>query len=313
MNTAKVLDFSESLADKSNRHLKDTNKPIAVFAQEIGYARPTVSKYLSGTYDSDCTKLEKAIQKYFYGDAIELVEESSTSKRAKFYESNDARAVIGVCEACQEFIGLGIVVGRSGFGKTYSLKHYGKLPKVAYIECDDTMSSRDLVRALERELGLPRINGSIHERANCIKDYCNINKGYLIIIDEADKLISKNTIKKMEILRAVFDQSDVGIVLAGEPKLEVQIKNYDERMANRIDFYARLGGLSSQEVSDYLNEYDIDDEAFSELRARACGTRNGCFRLLDRTMNNVFRLLAKSPDKKITGKTIERASAIMML
>jgi hypothetical protein len=32
--------------------------------------------------------------------------------------------------------------------------------------------------------------------------------------------------KKMEILRAIFDQSDVGIVIAGEPKLEAQIKSY---------------------------------------------------------------------------------------
>ncbi len=46
----------------------------------------------------------------------------------------------------------------------------------------------------------------------------------------------------MEILRAIFDQSDVGLVIAGEPKLEAQIKTYLARMANRVDFYASLRG-----------------------------------------------------------------------
>ena len=97
---------------------------------------------------------------------------------------------------------------------------------MAYIECDDTMSSRDLVEAIERSIGLPNGYGTIWRRVNGIREFFNTNKGYLLIIDEADKLVSKYTQKKMEILRAVFDQSDVGLVIAGEPKLEAQIKTY---------------------------------------------------------------------------------------
>lgn len=113
---------------------------------------------------------------------------------------------------------------------------------MAYIECDDTMSSRDLVEAIERSIGLPNGYGTIWRRVNGIREFFNTNKGYLLIIDEADKLVSKYTQKKMEILRAVFDQSDVGLVIAGEPKLEAQIKTYLVRMANRVDFYASLRG-----------------------------------------------------------------------
>ena len=39
-------------------------------------------------------------------------------------------------------------------------------------------------------------------RVHGIRDFFNTNKGYLLIIDEADKLVSKYTQKKMEILRA---------------------------------------------------------------------------------------------------------------
>jgi hypothetical protein len=175
------------------------------------------------------------------------------------------------------------------------------------------MSSRDLVEAIEKSLGIPSGYGTIWRRVNGIRDYCNTNKGYLLIIDEADKLISKYTQKKMEILRAIFDQSDVGIVIAGEPKLEAQIKSYLVRMANRVDFYASLRGLTAAEVKGYLDGYNVEPEALAELTARACNLQTGCFRLLDRTLNNVFRILAETGGKTITLKTIEQASSMMML
>ena len=205
------------------------------------------------------------------------------------------------------------MVGRSGYGKTHTLKQYAKLSKVAYIECDDTMSSRDLVEAIERSLGLPSGYGTIWKRVNGIREFCNTNKGYLIIIDEADKLVSKYTQKKMEILRAIYDQSDVGIVIAGEPKLEAQIKSYLVRMANRVDFYASLRGLSQNEVEEYLSGYEVEPEAMAEIKARACNLQTGCFRLLDRTLSNVLRILEESGSYRITLKTIEQASSMMML
>lgn len=117
----------------------------------------------------------------------------------------------------------------------------------------------------------------------------------------------------MEILRAIFDQSDVGIVIAGEPKLEAQIKTYLARMANRVDFYAALRGLSPSEVEGYLKDFDITPEALLELKDRACNLRTGCFRLLDRTLSNVNRILADRDEETVTVKIIEQASAMMML
>ena len=41
--------------------------------------------------------------------------------------------------------------------------------------------------------------------------------------------------------------------------------------------------------------------------------RTGCFRLLDRTLSNVGRILAERDEKTITVKIIEQASSMMML
>ena len=248
------------------------------------------------------------------GEAVALPEPGrKTGRKPVFYESRDALKVLGVCQSCQEYIGLGIVVARSGYGKTYSLRQYAKLPRVAYIECDDTMSSRDLVEAIEKSLGIPSGYGTIWRRVNGIRDFFNTNKGYLLIIDEADKLVSKYTQKKMEILRAIFDQSDVGLVIAGEPKLEAQIKTYLARMANRVDFYVSLKGLDPSEVEGYLEGFEVDPDAMVELKARACNMQTGCFRLLDRTLSNVTRILEERGERVVTVKIIEQASSLMML
>jgi DNA transposition AAA+ family ATPase len=309
---------NKSIASQVNAHLEAAGKSIALLAREISYSRTTVSRYLSGKYDSDSKDIEARLTEYLAKHSGEpIIFPTATAikavKRPRFFESRDAKSILGVCQSCQEYIGFGIVVGRSGFGKTYTLKEYAKLPRVAYIECDDTMSSRDLVEAIERSLGIPSSYGTIWKRVNAIREFCNTNKGYLIIIDEADKLISKFTQKKMEILRAIFDQSDVGILIAGEPKLEAQIKTYLARMANRVDFYVTLRGLAFSEVEGYLEGYEVDPDALAELKARACNTQTGCFRLLDRTLSNIFRILSETGDNRITIKIIEQASSMMML
>ena len=304
------------LAQRVNNYIQTQHSSIAAVA-----SRTTVSRYLTGKYDSNPNDLESKLTDFLTrqtGEAVDLTtplakSEGKTWQTPVFFESRDAKAVLGVCQSCQEYIGLGIVVARSGYGKTYALRQYAKLSRVAYIECDDTMSSRDLVEAIERSIGLPNGYGTIWRRVNGIREFFNTNKGYLLIIDEADKLVSKYTQKKMEILRAVFDQSDVGLVIAGEPKLEAQIKTYLVRMANRVDFYASLRGLSPSEVEGYLTDFQIEPEALVELKARACNMQTGCFRLLDRTLSNVRRILKETGEETVTVKTIAQASSMMML
>ena len=278
------------LAQRVNNYIQTQHSSIAAVAKDIGYSRTTVSRYLTGKYDSNPNDLESKLTDFLTrqtGEAVDLTTplakpEGKTWQTPVFFESRDAKAVLGVCQSCQEYIGLGIVVARSGYGKTYALRQYAKLSRVAYIECDDTMSSRDLVEAIERSIGLPNGYGTIWRRVNGIREFFNTNKGYL------------------------------GLVIAGEPKLEAQIKTYLVRMANRVDFYASLRGLSPSEVEGYLTDFQIEPEALVELKARACNMQTGCFRLLDRTLSNVRRILKETGEETVTVKTIAQASSMMM-
>ena len=316
--TAKVYTLKPDIAKLANEFITRNKVSITDFALKINYDRSTVSKFLKGKYDSDSAAIENAIIRYFEEIGEPVTGKSSGDKsvqaapRPSFYPTNDASLIIGVCQSCQEFTSLGIIIGRTGHGKSYTLAHYSKMPRVCYIECDESMTgARDLVEAIEKGLGLPTMSSTIWKRVAAIKEFFNVNKGYLLIVDEADKLLNKYTQKKMEILRSIFDQSDVGLVIAGEPMLEILIKKHLHRFANRVDFYTCLKGLSRKEVEKFLEGYHFNELALEEMVHRATNSKTGCFRLLDRTLKNVLRIV--NPDAEITLDDIIKASAMMML
>lgn len=323
----------KTLAEKVNETLSALKMNKAELALRINYSRSAVSQYLNGKYMSNPAELEEKLRG-FLKEAEERFKEMCTpgipvvegagqtlqetakmlKPRVKYFESRDYMQTMAVCQSCQNSQGLGIVVGKSGQGKTHALRQYAKLPRVAYLECDDTMACRDLVDAVEIQLGIPKgSGGTIWSRVCRIREFLKINEGYLLIVDEADKLISKDTQKKMEILRGIYDQSQVGIVIAGEPRLESEIKGRLERFANRVDFYYKLKGLTRKEVETYMEGYEVEAPAMEELVRRASNPQNGCFRLLDRTLNNVFRILADKGQDQITLKVLSEASSMMML
>ena len=318
LNTYKA---EKTLAEQMNERLAELKMTKAEAALKMNYSRAALSQYLNGKYASDPTELEKKVREFLEasggmegGQTPEGGKADILKKKAEFFESRDFVQAIGVCQACQEYMGLGIIVGKSGQGKTHALKKYAELPRVAYIECDDTMACRDLVEAIEDGIGLPRgYGGTVWKRVSRIREFFNTNEGFLLIIDEADKLINKYTQKKMEILRGIFDQSDVGIVIAGEPRLETELKGNLARFANRMDFYYKLKGLSKNEVADYLEGYEVEEAAMGEMISRATNTQSGCFRLLDRTLNNVLRILKQKGETRITMKIVSEASSMMML
>lgn len=328
------------LALAVTERLKKTRGNKAELAILIGCSRSMVSQYLSGTYKSSPETIETALCKWMdeteteYGDGtgrrwadgivsaeggsdacrdVQAPDPGRLPEKIRYFESDDYRKVIGLCQSCQEDRGLGIVVGRSGYGKTHALQRYAQLPRVCYLECDDTMSSKDMLEEIEERLGLLAEVGTIHRRVKRIREFLRVNTGYLMIFDEADKLMNKYTTAKLEIIRGIFDKVGVGVVIAGEPRLETDLKQHLVRFSNRVDFYHKMHGLTKEELGNYLAGWDVTEDAAAELAQRAYAARGGCFRLLDRTLNNVLRVLRERGETKVTLDTVREASGMMML
>lgn len=325
--TGNMLAGTPDLIDRVNAkcgELKKTKKDIADMS---GINRSTVSQYLNRKLENQQSDQISKLEEWLEGWLGEVGEPQTLStageggqeapavpfhKRENF-ETADFNSVTGLCALCQETLDIGIVVGKSGYGKTYTLKNYAQLPRVVHIECNETMNCKDIVRRIEQAVGLPKISGSIDERMGRLCTFFNTNKGYLLIVDEADKLLSKYTIKKIELIRTLSDSAKVGIVLAGEPALEAAIKAYDERFANRIGLLYKLRGLSRKDVDRYFEGYGVDQETMEELYKRACGHNTGCFRLFDRTLNNILRILRISGKNSLTYDVLKEASGMMVL
>lgn len=319
--TARIYTIKKDVKTLAEEFKARRNLTNEDFSKMINFSRTAVSNYFNGAYPNP-KNVEKAIVSLLHaeGEMPEDVQYQKPfeSEKSKFYLSTDARQIIGLCQDCQVNSEMGVVCGRTGYGKTYTLKQYAKSDRVSYIECDDTMSSKDLVEAIEESLGLPTIYGTIAKRLKHIREYFIINEGYLLIVDEADKLLNKHTQKKMEILRSIYDKSEnsgykhtVGIVIAGEPNLMKMLNTYLPRYANRVKNKHPLNGLIRKEVEEYLDSYNFTKEALDEMVNRATNQKNGCFRLLDFTLDNIFKLLPR--DAEITLDIIKQASRMMML
>ena len=335
MEAMKTYTQEKTLAERVNEILaaEKMNKQELAMRLNMSRSRSMISQYLNGKYNSNPEKIEARLKEFvsaYENGTADIMSVPDTminsnvqpaklgvtggvKPKIQYFESTDYVQTIGLCTSCQKEVGIGIVVARSGYGKTHALRKYATMPRVVYIEGNENMNCKDIVRRIEGKIGMQRSYGSIDERTEKIIEFFNINQGYLIIMDEADKLINKYTQKKIELLRNISDGAKVGLVLAGEPVLESLLKQYDARFANRMDFYYKLRGLSEEEVRDYLEGYDVEEGAMAEFLSRARNTQTGCFRLLDRTLNNVIRILKDSGQSTITTKVISQASSMMML
>ena len=294
------------------RYLKASGLSIKELAERAGLTRSSLSKYLNNSYGANTVEIENSLNAYFSQQGIELFPDGTPAAKPAFFESRDVRGVLGVCSDCQEFAENGIITGKSGFGKSHTLRHFAAMPRVAYVECDVTMTCNNLVTAIERSLNIPRGDGAVWDRLNSLRYFFNLNSGWLLIIDEADKLADRQNIKKIEMLRSIGDQSNVGMIFAGEPVLKGIIEQIT-RARTRMAYEYELRGLSREEVAEYLAPLPCDEEALQILQERAMNRRFGCFRLLDRTLNNVLRIMRDGGQTSITAEMIAQASAMMLL
>lgn len=314
MEAPQLYTIKPDLVARMNEYMNRTKVTITEVAKEMKISRSALSRFLSGKYDAENSKVEPSVAEFLAEHGQSAIEASVPMAAPKFFVGHDARDIVGLCSECQEHGKLGIVIGKTGFGKSHTLKHFSRMQRVAYVECDDSMGCKDLLEAIEEALGIPHTTGSIYRKKQGIIQFFNVNRGYLLIIDEADKLINKYTQKKMEILRSIYgSDSRVGLVIAGEPKLETLIKGYLERFANRVDARTALTGLTEKEVRDYLNGFPFESDALEEMIVRGTNGKSGCFRLLARTLDNVLRVHRADGGETITLDTILKASSMMML
>lgn len=175
MEALKTYTQEKTLAERVNDILAEIKMTKQELAMQLNISRSAVSQYLNGKYSSNPEAIEARLRDFVssYDRGDDVVERpeaflnrdsevvGSVKPKIENFESTDYVQIIGVCRSCQEDMALGIIVAKSGYGKTHALRKYATMPRVIYIEGNETMNCKDIIRRIEGKIGMQRSYGSI--------------------------------------------------------------------------------------------------------------------------------------------------------
>lgn len=137
----------------------------------------------------------------------------------------------------------------------------------------------------------------------------------LILIDEADRL----RMASLEQVRAIFDASEVGIVLIGMPGLEKRLARYAQ-FYSRVGFVHEFRPLGTTEIRRLLAQQwtpagvNLPDQPWAEEAIAAIiRITGGNFRLLNRLLTQMERILEINTLREVTKIVVETAREALVI
>jgi DNA transposition AAA+ family ATPase len=137
----------------------------------------------------------------------------------------------------------------------------------------------------------------------------------LLLVDEVDRI----RMAGLEQLRAIFDDGGIGLVLIGMPGLERRLARYAQ-LYSRIGFIHEFRPLGTTEVRELLGGWrppgaTLPDDLLADADAVATIIRitGGNFRLLDRLLTQVARILEINALGSVTREAVEAAREVLVI
>ncbi len=137
----------------------------------------------------------------------------------------------------------------------------------------------------------------------------------LLLVDEVDRI----KMSGLEQLRAIFDGGGIGLVLIGMPGLERRLTRYAQ-LYSRIGFVHAFRPLGAAEVCTLLAGWrppgvTLPEDLLADPEGVATIIRvtGGNFRLLDRLLTQVGRILELNGLRVVTREVVEAAREVLVI
>ena len=236
-----------------------------------------------------------------------------------FIETTQYYQFVEQCEACKEYHDMGVCYGDAGVGKTLSACRYTQWEQIKRVLAGDLdgaaqvpslkMASSLTLPAAVREARYPRIGYPVVPL-----------EWSLLLIDEADRLKPM----ALEVLRDLFDRSQMGVVLIGMSGLERRLKRYPQ-FYSRVGFLHEFCTLGVEDLREIFaqqwnlmkqagdEEVQVGEVLDEEALAAIIRITEGNFRLIHRLLQQVVRILRINRLTKVTKAVVETARRSLLI
>jgi hypothetical protein len=269
---------------------------------------------------------------------------SNFTDRFAFIVTKEHRRFVEFCDACLRYRYIGLCYGPPGVGKTVSARMYAGQDQVEHLLVNCRLLDLPIIpEVLQRTtmfytpavVNSPgRVERDLTEGCKRLSDLHYWMRGAmekkvvhtlplktpdvieLIIIDEADRLKASG----LEQVRDIYDKSRLGLVLIGMPGIEKRLSRYAQ-LYSRVGFVHHFKPLSSEEVRFVLQHkwqqlgLSLDPGDFTDAESVAAIIRitNGNFRLLQRLLSQVERVLQINELRFVTKEVVEAARELLII
>ena len=273
---------------------------------------------------------------------------SSPEPRDAFVVTGEYRRFAEFCDACRHYRYIGLCFGAPGVGKTLSARYFaawGELeaallpdlycrvvdlpvPPAHVIDCrtlfytpavatSPTRIRTEIERLRERMART--IDRAMHfEHRSALELWRRDSPPpvELIIVDESDRL----KMTGLEQVRDIYDRRHIGVVLIGMPGIEKRLARYPQ-LYSRVGFVHHFRPLPALELRALLKsrwrqlgmEYDPGEPHTAEAGGSIERITGGNFRLLDRLLAQIDRILRINEMQVITKEVVEAARESLVL
>lgn len=277
--------------------------------------------------------------------ATTLRDTRPTDTQDGFLATKEYKRFAEFCDACHRFRYIGLCYGLPGVGKTVSARKYAnwhwfdgrknnwrkkeaesKLPSEEALNCSTLVYTAEVAGNAKRLSD--QLQGAMDRFDDIIEDALDARSTEertladfrehteLIIVDEADRL----KLQSLEQLRDTFDRSEVGLVLLGMPGMEMRLSRYPQ-LYSRIGFVHEFKSLSQEEMVFILEHkwselgLNLKADDFVDIEAMSAVARitQGNFRLLQRLIAQIERLLAINGFKLVSKELVEVARESLVI